>query len=97
MTTEFEKALAATNDDFLSVFGEEVFIKGIKYNAIYEEEEVEFETGFSLVKTLLFRKTDSEYFIVGDKVVYNSVLFEIARITQDYKNESMILVEIKRA
>jgi hypothetical protein len=82
----------------LSRFGESVRVNGIEYTAIYEEQEIENETGYSMVKTLMFKKSDLQDFIKrGDPIEFQYTDYVVDRISVEEINNPLVMVEIKRA
>lgn len=82
----------------LSRFGEPVHLNGIEFNAIYEEQEIEQETGFTYIKTLSFLREDIINIVqVNDKIIYQNEEYIVDRVLNKDNYYPLVLLEIKRA
>ena len=72
-----------------------VFIRGIKYPAIYEDSEFEVDAGFVSSLGISVSKEDAVFIQKDDNVIVNNQNYEVKSIAKT--DDILVFVELKRA
>lgn len=95
MTSAFESELDNTADDFLNTFGLPVFVRGMPFKAIYQQDQFEGDSGFSLNITFTFKREDIAHFKKGDPLVTDKNEYILKHIPRDIEIDPLIALEVQ--
>ena len=95
MISEFEAAVHENVDEFLTVFGTKVMVRGVSFLVIFDEEEYQDESGYRKEITIDFKQSDAKTLKKGDEVYLDEAMFKVLRIPRVSAVDPFVKVEVQ--
>ena len=94
MISNFESQISESIDEFLSVFGSQVLVRGVNYLAIFDEAEYEDDSGFRKEIAVSFKKEEVKPIQKGDSIFLNGKVYRVLRIPRATELDPFVAVEV---
>lgn len=91
----FTDAMAIASHDVIEHLGETIYIEGAEFEAIFDDEEFQNETGRLRHTTITLRREDAKYVAKGNLVTARGKNFRITYVPGT--SDPLIDIEVKNA
>lgn len=93
----FNNEMSSSLGDMFASMGDDIFVNGVKYPGIINDEQFEDETGYRRELSISFDKSIKDLLPINANVVVGAVLYTIRRIPREDLEDPFYTVELKRA